>query len=178
MSICRSSEDRLVEYGLFLRHPFVVQTGVRSVFARIARDHSNAGTYGDGFAPDIIDGIACRPDGGLADLVSKQWGELRTQIRVREVHEAVQLMRDPRWRHLVHITWVDIPDRQPCRPQRLAAEAMQLNLSEYRDLRARVLGYMEAKLYTPPTSFVVLPDDPKAADERRGQGVADGRLSA
>lgn len=132
-------EGRLVEYGSWRRHP-IVFGGSPSIFSHIAEMKENMGFHGEGFAPEIIDGVMCRPDGGLANAVSRMSGILAFDLRGREVHEAMQLA-SKQMRALVLVTYIQAPTRRP-RSRALASQLMSIGEREYRTLRDQTFGFL------------------------------------
>lgn len=152
-------ERRLREYGEAMRSPIVLATGVRCTLARVVEMGANAGSFGSGADYDMVDDVPCRPDGGAALRYSQQRRETGEAIRADEVRAAVRDMRDPLWRTLVNVTWVDLPKGSEPRSERVAAEMMQISRDDYRLMRAAMLGYLEAVLYCPRPVFDITSDD-------------------
>lgn len=150
MSICEAAEDRLIQYGRFRRRPVTIRDGMSSPFGRL----HDLGGYPPGFTAKMDS----EQDAAMIQLVTTQQSELFEVIQAKEVHEAIADMRHDAWRVLVDVTWVDIPHGKEDLPSRAAAEKMGLSLSAYRDMRLRVLGYMEARLYSPAPTFIVESD--------------------
>lgn len=145
-------EGRLVEYGSWIRHP-IVFGGSPSIFAHVAEMKENMGFHGEGFAPEIIDGVMCRPDGGLANSITRMSGILAFDLRGREVHEAMRLA-SRRMRDLVSVTYIQAPTRRP-RSRQLAAQLLGIGEREYRTLRDQTFGFLWGMLgYTMAKSAV------------------------
>lgn len=81
--------SRLRKWGHWVRDPNRIAASTGSPFGRLAKDRNAAGSHADGIRYEIIDGVACPPDGGLAremEFNARSWGH---DLRCRETHAAV-----------------------------------------------------------------------------------------
>ena len=76
---------RLKNWGEWVQRPREEFARSTSVFGKIASEQFNAGARGDGIVFDVIDGISCRPDGGMAEAVVKR-GPVRSSPDPEQLH--------------------------------------------------------------------------------------------
>lgn len=122
-----SVQSRLEKWGQWVQQPRQITAASSSPFGRIAEERNAAGNHGDGIRYEIIDGVACPPDGGLAremERKARAWGH---DIRCREVHEAVGQLPDA-MRKAITDTYV-VPDREDPRSAREVARRLDRDVS-------------------------------------------------
>ena len=140
-----SMESRLREYAEWRNDgPLDVPVG-ESVFGRIARDQENAGIHGDGIKPEIIDGIACKPDGGLGMLVERMGYDIARDRRCREIHELLPYM-PVKHREVMDATYIGLAREVP-RAERSAATLLGLSRVQYCARKAAVHAWFEGAMF-------------------------------
>lgn len=143
-------ERRLRAYGEFMRSPITLTTGVSCTLAQVVEMGANAGSASE---------TKPASDGGHLMRYYRHRRETGEAIQADEMHKAVRDMRDPMWRVLVNVTWVDLPKGSEPRSERVAAETMNISRDDYRLMRAALLGYLEAVLYSPRQMFEFVADE-------------------
>ena len=66
----------------------------RSPNGKIADEKESSGHRGKGMVFDVIDGVSCRPDGGMSHYYERHSNELRQYDRAREVTKALRDLPD------------------------------------------------------------------------------------
>lgn len=147
-------ERRLVEWATWRLEPAIDCTKGQTIMQRIKVDQHNAGASAQGgFHYEVIDGVPCKPDGGVAQLVERMGRELVRDRRAREVEEVVHRM--PRDLLLiVQATYVCVHYRDIPRSERDAAEVLKLKKGKYRELKSRMVGWVEARICFPQPPMV------------------------
>lgn len=120
-----SVQRRCQQWGQFVQQSRVHFTRSASVFGRIKDMHGNAGIHGDGIRYDIVDGVSCRPDGGMSALVEQRGRELAYNIRCKETHDAIMQLTSE-LRAVIEATYI-VPYREKVRSTRDVGEVLGLN---------------------------------------------------
>ncbi|MDR3414613.1 MAG: hypothetical protein P4L83_00370 [Nevskia sp.] len=134
-------EQRLREYAAWLRHPRL-EIGCGSIFGRIQDEQMNAGAGGDETRPDIVDGVSCRPDGGLSRLAEQMSRDLRRDMCCRDIHALVQHLPEHHRRTLAAIY-----DSSEPRSVRAAAEALGVSRGQYCERKAALMAWFEGAMW-------------------------------
>jgi hypothetical protein len=113
-------------WGIWAQQPRVEYERSSSVFGRIHEEQENAGIHGDGIRFEIIDGVSCRPDGGMARAVIAKGRAIAHDIRCRETAEAISCLPAQMRNAIVH-TYV-VPHRES--PRGFAEVARRLDIDE------------------------------------------------
>lgn len=122
-------ESRLREYATWRAQPTPDYATGSSIFNRIKEDQENAGAHGIGFKPDIIDGVPCRPDGGMSRMADRLGRIIAIDNRCREIQDLLVFL-PAELRSVFDATYIGLPREVP-RRQRDAAVRMKLSLSSY-----------------------------------------------
>lgn len=118
---------RLKLWGRWTQEPRPEFTPSSSVFGTIKEMEGNAGIHGDGIRYEIIDGVSCPPDGGMARAVVRRGRAIAHDIRCRETADAVSRLPD-QMRRIVRDTYV-VPVREHPRSAREVARRLRLHHS-------------------------------------------------
>lgn len=136
-----SVEQRLREYAQWLRDPALdVGTG-DSVLARIRDEQHNAGAAAP-LRAEIIDGVSCRPDGGLGRLAERMEQALRRDMRCRDIHDLARYLPQHH-REVLSATY----DAAEPRSVREAAERLGISRGQYCERKAALLGWFEGAMF-------------------------------
>lgn len=161
MSTKRSpARKRLEDWGQWVQNPRSVQAGTYSVFGKIADERNAAGDRGEGIRYEIIDGVSCPPDGGLAremEIKARAWG---FDFRCRETHAAIDLL--PAQMRLAIREMYAVPSREE--PRTIRAVSVRMN-RDYKTIHESITTAhqkIERELFGP---FEVLPDADDEVDE-------------
>jgi hypothetical protein len=136
-----SIEQRLREYAQWLREPGLEVGMGDSVLARIRDEQHNAGAA-EPLRSEIIDGVSCRPDGGLGRLAERMEYALRRDMRCRDIHD-LALYLPPHHREVLAATY---ESGEP-RSVREAAERLGISRGQYCERKAALLGWFEGAMF-------------------------------
>lgn len=138
-------EARLIEYAEWLNDPALNCAVGWSVFGRIQEDQENAGLHGDGFKPEIIDGVPCRPDGGVGALAERLGRDIARDNRCRDIHDLIQYL-PAHHREVMAAAFVG-ERREVPRSVRSAADRLGIKRSEFCERKAALLAWFEGAMY-------------------------------
>lgn len=147
-------QHRLKCWGRWVQEPRHLTSASSSPFGRIADERNAAGNHGDGIRYEIIDGVPCPPDGGMAREIERRaraWGH---DIRCRETHAAVAMLAD-NLRRMIIAVYV-VPQREEPRSGRQAAEKLGIDEKTIRKYLKAAHERVSREIYG---RFEVLPDD-------------------
>lgn len=138
----QSIDQRLREYAAWKREPALhVSTG-GSIFGKIRDEQFNAGARGDGIKPDIIDGVSCRPDGGMTRIMDDIGRELARDNRCRDIEDLMRYL--PEQYRAVYVATYGGLER---RSERVSAELLKVKRNEYVTRRAALWGWFEGAMF-------------------------------
>lgn len=146
------AKSRLREWAIWrLEGGFVPPSG-STPLGRIKDDKMNAGASAGGFRYDMMEfegeSIACMPDGGMFDTVTKYKGQLTHDQRCRDTGELVRELRQ-RQRSLwvvLRATFGGAHPRDVVKDARVAARTLGLKSDEYRAQIQAVYDWIERRL--------------------------------
>ncbi len=141
-------EQRLEEYAAWRNQDGTQYPTGDSVFGRIQDMQENAGLHGDGFKPDIIDGVPCRPDGGLARRAHQLGWQIDMDQRCSEIHDLVQFMPSDLVR-VLEAAYIGPPLEVP-RPDRDAASRLKMSLGKYQRLKFGLVCWFRGVKFRSP----------------------------
>lgn len=136
-----SVEQRLREYARWLREPALEVGMGDSVLARIHDEQHNAGAA-EPLRAEIIDGVSCRPDGGLGRLAERMEHALRRDMRCRDIHDLAQYL-PAHHRAVMAATYGDVEPRSV----REAAGLLGISRGQYCERKAALLGWFEGAMF-------------------------------
>jgi|SRR5581483_4362334 len=138
-------EQRLIEYGEWLNQPRFDAPMGQSVFGRIRDEQENAGAHGEGLKPDIIDGVPCRPDGGLGNLADRLGREIARDNRCRDIADLLAYL--PAHHRTVFDATYLAPPRDIPRSERSAARLLGITRDLYGERHAALIGWFEGAMF-------------------------------
>ncbi len=137
-----SMDQRLREYVDWLRHGSAYVPVSGSIFGRIQEMQANAGSKSEGFKPDIIDGVPCRPDGGIGALAQRMGRQIAIDTRCREIHDLMPYLPEP-YQHTFMAAYTG-PER---RTTRQAATILKISTGAFQKRKAALLGWFEGAMF-------------------------------
>lgn len=138
-------EARLIAWAHWRNEPGLVCLPDTTPLHRIKEDKRNAGAGASGFRYQMIDDTPCMPDGGVAAMVKRMGHALERDRRAREVEVLVSRHMPIDYVVVVRAIYVGYGAEIP-RSLRSAANVIGISKTELCERRARVLGWVEAKL--------------------------------
>jgi hypothetical protein len=136
-----SMDQRLREYGQWCEQGALQVTVGHSIFGRIREMQENAGLHSEGWQPDIVDGIACRPDGGMMLLMERIGAEAARDNRCREIAALVPHLPQAHRRVLTVVYLGPEP-----RTAREAAKVLEVSVGKFQERKAALLAWFEGAL--------------------------------
>jgi hypothetical protein len=88
-------ERRLREWAGWLHSPSYNAYPSTTVEWRIFTERENAGARGDGMRYEVLDGVVCRPDGGMSQHAMRAGRILALDARCHETHKAIEILPGP-----------------------------------------------------------------------------------
>jgi hypothetical protein len=137
-----SIDQRLREYAAWRHNPTLDLPSGRSTLARIKDERHNAGAGGHEIRPDIIDGVSCRPDGGMAVMAERLGEQIARDSRCRDLQDLVRYL--PQHHRAVLEATYGGPER---RSIRAAADLLGITRSAYCERKAALLAWFEGAMY-------------------------------
>lgn len=134
-----SIDQRLREFALWLQSPELDIPVGRSIFGRIRDD---AGVRGEGVRPEIVDGVSCRPDGGMSRLCDRLGRAIARDSRCREMYDLAQYLPA----HHLEILKVTYLGPEP-RSVRACSELLKISTLQYRERKAALLAWFEGAMF-------------------------------
>jgi hypothetical protein len=144
MARLMSVEQRLREWAIWLQDTRLILPTGSSLLGRIQDEQYNAGA-GDECRPELIDGVACRPDGGLGRLAQRMGAEIDRDRRCRDIHELVQSLPE-HYLEALGAGYV-VAKGQPPRSERSIAGLLGITQPAWRERRAALKGWFEGALF-------------------------------
>lgn len=143
-----TAEGRMYEWSR-CRHFTPPNPWPASPFHKIHVMQENAGMRGSGLQFDVIDGVSCRPDGGMADFCERHDSRMTDHLRSRETYYAVMSLRDEH--RAVLMAKYRVENRERPRTLRAAAEVLGVAHTTLADRLERALIALGGVLCLPPT---------------------------
>lgn len=147
---------RLIQWGEWIQDPRPPYDPTKSPFGRIQKEQFNAGARSDGIRYEVIDGVSCKPDGGLALLAEKMGRMIAHGIKCKETHSAVHDLTE-RMRQIVYLRYV-VPRREKPRSLQAIADSLSLDKSTIHESLNAAAGRIERRIYGP---YLVEVDEPQ-----------------
>lgn len=141
-----SVQSRLEQWGQWVQERRHIEPASSSPFARIREMRENAG-IADGIRYEIIDGVACPPDGGMAREVERRARAWAYDIRCRETHTAIADLPDGMRRAVIAVYVV--PQREGPRTIRAAAHEAGIPKSTFAELLGAAHTLLSRAIYGP-----------------------------
>jgi hypothetical protein len=137
-----SIDQRLRELAAWLEDPELELGLGQSIFGRIRDEGHGAATASPGLRPDVIDGVSCRPDGGMSRLCERLGRQIARDSRCRELYDLVRYL--PRHHlEILRVTYLGPETRSV----RACAELLNVSSLRYRERKAALLAWFEGAMY-------------------------------
>ena len=137
-----SMEQRLREYADWLAGGTLQVSLGPSVFGRIREERGNAGMRSEGLQHDIVDGVPCRPDGGMSRMVERLGAEVARDNRCREIADLIPYLPQ----HHRQVLSVVYLGPEP-RTAKEAAQLLQMSVGKFCERKAALLAWFEGAMF-------------------------------
>ena len=134
-------EQRLMEFAEWRQSGGLQVPLGESIFGRIAREQAGAGPGGEKARFEIVEGVPCRPDGGMGRMMEMYGAQAACDSRCREIRELLPLLPELH-RETLEAVYLG-PERRQARE---AAQLMKLSVGKFYERKAALLGWFEGAL--------------------------------